>query len=208
MASSANNGGYDDKVWKAVKQEWIAGQLSVSDIGRSYGPSRQAISKRAKAENWPPRGSLVDEVRKEVQTLLLEEEPVAASVAPFEASEIVETAARRGVEVVRNHRNLIKRLLGVAAATLSELEEMQLITRETLKKRRTKGQALLVAALSKAKLDGMKAVGQVLTQAIPLERQAFSLDKEGGAEKPIKYVAPDYRKPSNTGMSEDQWEDQ
>jgi hypothetical protein len=73
---------------------------------------------------------------------------------------------------------LLSRLLGVAAATLQELEEMQLITRETLEKKRTKAQAALVASLSKAKLDGMKAVSQVLAQVIPLERQAFSLDKD------------------------------
>jgi hypothetical protein len=207
MASKASNGGYSQKTWKAIKKEWLAGQLSVSDIARNYGPSRQAISKRAREKNWPARGSLVEEVRKEVQTLLLEDEKVAPTVAPSEACQIVESAARRGVEVIRNQRTLLSRLLGVAAATLQELEEMQLITRETLNKKRTKAQALLVASLSKAKLDGMKAVSQVLAQAIPLERQAFSLDKDDGGAKPIKYVAPDYVKPAHAGLSEDQWED-
>ena len=207
MASKSSNGGYDDKTWKAIKKEWLAGQLSVSDIARNYGPSRQAISKRAKEKNWPARGSLVEEVRKEVQTLLLEDEKVAPTVAPSEACQIVESAARRGVEVIRNQRTLLSRLLGVAAATLKELEEMQLITRETLNKKRTKAQAALVASLSKAKIDGMKAVSQVLTQVIPLERQAFSLDKDDGGAKPIKYVAPDYAKPAHAGLSEDQWED-
>ena len=207
MASKSSNGGYSQKTWKAIKKEWLAGQLSVSDIARNYGPSRQAISKRAKEKNWPARGSLVEEVRKEVQTLLLEDEKVAPTVAPSEACEIVESAARRGVEVIRNQRTLLSRLLGVAAATLEELEEMQLITRETLEKKRTKAQAALVASLSKAKIDGMKAVSQVLVQAIPLERQAFSLDKDDGGAKPIKYVAPDYVKPAHAGLSEDQWED-
>jgi hypothetical protein len=168
MASKSSNGGYSQKTWKAIKKEWLAGQLSVSDIARNYGPSRQAISKRAKEKNWPARGSLVEEVRKEVQTLLLEDEKVAPTVAPSEACQIVESAARRGVEVIRNQRTLLSRLLGVAAATLKELKEMQLITRETLNKKRTKAQAALVASLSKAKLDGMKAVSQVLAQAIPL----------------------------------------
>ena len=77
MASKSSNGGYTEKTWKAIEKEWLAGQLSVSDIARNYGPSRQAISKRAKEKNWPARGSLVEEVRKEVQTLLLEDEKVA-----------------------------------------------------------------------------------------------------------------------------------
>jgi hypothetical protein len=203
MASKSSNGGYTEKTWKAIKKEWLAGQLSVSDIARNYGPSRQAISKRAKEKNWPARGSLVEEVRKEIQTLLLEDE----KVAPSAACQIVESAARRGVEVIRNQRTLLSRLLGVAAATLQELEEMQLITREILEKKRTKAQAALVASLSKAKLDGMKAVSQVLAQVIPLERQAFSLDDDKGGAKPIKYVAPDYDKPAHAGLSEDQWED-
>ena len=61
------------------------------------------------------------------------------------------------------------------------MKEMQLITRETLEKsaRRPKRHQL-VAALSKAKLDGMRAVSQVLSQAIPLERLAYSLDDDKG----------------------------
>ena len=205
MASKSSNGGYSQKTWKAIKKEWLAGQLSVSDIARNYGPSRQAISKRAKEKNWPARGSLVEEVRKEVQTLLLEDEKVAPTVAPSEACQIVESAARRGVEVIRNQRTLLSRLLGIAAATLQELEEMQLITRETLEKSPTKARSQLVAALTKAKLDGMRAVSQVLSQAIPLERQAYSLDDDKGGTVAIKYVAPAYKKPPHSGLSEEEW---
>ena len=73
------------------KTEWLAGQLSVSDIGRSYGPSRQAITAKTKREKWPPRCALFDEVREEVETLLLEDEGVAAGVAPSEEVGIIET---------------------------------------------------------------------------------------------------------------------
>jgi hypothetical protein len=64
---------------------------------------------------------------------------------------------------------------------------------------------MLVASLSKAKLDGMRAVSQVLSQAIPLERLAYSLDDDMGGDLPIKYVAPDYKKPPHSGLSGDQW---
>ena len=207
MAKKSNNGGYDAKVWKAIRNEWIAGQMSVSDIGRSYGPTRQAISKRAKDKHWPARGSLVEEVRKEVQAQLLVDDKVAATVAPSEASEIVETAARRGVEVIRHHRVLISRLLGIADATLSDLEQLELITRELLAKKKTKYRHLVIETATKARVDGMRAVSQVLTQAIPLERQAFSLDKDEAGMKPIRYVAPDYDKPAGSGLAEEDWED-
>ena len=64
---------------------------------------------------------------------------------------------------------------------------------------------MLVASLSKAKLDGMRAVSQVLSQAIPLERLAYSLDDDKGLAMPIKYVAPAYKKPAGSGLSEDEW---
>ena len=70
---------------------------------------------------------------------------------------------------------------------------MAIISLKTLEKKRTKAQAMLVASLSKAKLDGMRAVSQVLSQAIPLERQAYSLDDDKGGAAPIKYVAPPIR---------------
>ena len=46
------------------------------------------------------QGKPVDEVKKEVEILLLEDGGVAAGVAPLEASEIIQSAAKRGVVVV------------------------------------------------------------------------------------------------------------
>jgi hypothetical protein len=204
-ANGNGNVGYDAKVWDQIQAEWLAGQLSLSDISRTYGPSRSTIRAKAKRFNWPPRGCLVEQVRKEIQSQLLEEgAPVSAP--PIEASEIVESAAKRGVAIVRRERHLLSRLLGVADVTLEELENIAVISQETLKKKRTKAQVQLVAALSKAKIDGMRAVSQILSQAIPLERLAYSLDKDGGQERAIIYEAPDYRKPKFAGLAEDEWD--
>ena len=206
MAANGNgNGGYSSKVWGQIKSEWLSGQLSISDISRNYGPSRTAIRKKAKAHGWPARAALADEVRMEIQSQLLTEDEVPGEVPPSEASEIVASAAKRGVAIVRSQRQLLARLLGIADGTLKELKEMQLITRETLEKRPTKASAQLVAALTKAKLDGMRAVSQVLSQAIPLERLAYSLDDDKGGAVAIKYVAPAYEKPRYSGLSEDEW---
>ena len=192
---SNGNNGYDAKIWDQIQAEWLAGQLSLSDISRSYGPSRATIRAKAKRFNWPPRGSLVDQVRKEIQSQLLDDGGAPASAPPLQPDEIIDSAAKRGVAVVRRQRDLLARLLGVADGTLKELEEMQLITRETLKKKRTNAQVQLVTALTKAKLDGMRAVSQILNQAIPLERLAYSLDDDRGGAVPIKYVAPVYKNP-------------
>lgn len=196
---------YGDELWAKVRREWIAGQLSLSDMEKTYGPTRAAIRKKAYANDWPARGTLGDEVRKEIETRLLLDE-VPAEVPPLEASEIVETATTRGVSVVRHHRDLLHRLLALAGGTLTELEEMEAISLDTYGKRKTKHMAALVSSLTKAKFDGLRIVSQVLGQAIPLERQAHSIDKEGGREGGIKYYAPDYHKPPTSGLSEDDWE--
>ncbi len=204
-ANGNGNGGYDAKIWDQIQAEWLAGQLSLSDISRTYGPSRSTIRAKAKRFNWPPRGSLVDQVRKEIQSQLLERQGAPGSASPLQADEIIESAAKRGVAIVKRQRKLLAELLRVAEATLEELREMAVISRETLEKKRTKHQAALVAALSKARLDGMRAVSQVLSQAIPLERQAYSLDDDKGGAVPITYVAPSYNKPAFSGLSEDEW---
>jgi hypothetical protein len=193
------------EVWDKIQAEWLAGQLSLSDISRTYGPTRSTIRAKAKRFNWPPRGSLADQVRKEIQSQLLDVEGAPASAPPIQADEIIDSAAKRGVAIVRRQRKLLAELLGIAEVTLEELREMAVISRETLGEKRTKAQAQLVAALSKARLDGMRAVSQVLGQAIPLERLAYSLDKGDGGQLLIKYVAPRYKKPAGSGLSEDEW---
>ena len=128
-----------------------------------------------------------------------------ASAPPIQADEIIETAAKRSVAIVRRQRNLLSQLLDIVGATLEELRGMQVISRETLEKKHTKHQAALIAALSKARLDGMRVVSQVLNQAIPLERLTYSLDDDKGGAVPITYVAPSYNKPAFSGLSEDEW---
>lgn len=199
---------YDENVWAAIKREWLSGQLNLSDISRTFGPSRAAIHKRAKADDWPAKGSLIDVVRKEIHTRLLDDDEVTAEVTPGEASDIVQSAAKRGVEVVRRHRDFIRRIFGALDVTLDELENMNVISQELLNKRRSKARAALVTSLSKAKLDSLRASSQVLTQVIPLERQAYSLDDDKGQALPIKYVAPDYDKPMNSGLAEEDWQDE
>jgi hypothetical protein len=144
-------------------------------------------------------------VRKEIQSQLLDGGGAPASAPPLQADEIIESAAKRGVTVVRRQRDLLSQLLDVAAGALQELRELELISQETHKKKRTKEMIGLVSAVTKARLDGLRVVSGVLNQAIPLERKAYALDRDDGGQLPIKYVAPAYKKPAGSGLSEDEW---
>ena len=170
--------------------------IDLPDRARGRGCARRATRCSGLRGGLPPR----DNSRRRRGT-----GGAPASAPPIQADEIIDSAAKRGVAIVRRQRKLLAELLGIAEVTLEELREMAVISRETLGEKRTKAQAQLVAALSKARLDGMRAVSQVLSQAIPLERQAYSLDDDKGGTIAIKYVAPAYKKPPYSGLSEDQW---
>jgi hypothetical protein len=85
------------------------------------------------------------------------------------------------------------------------MEEMHRIKLDLLLKARLKQRNKLVSAIIQNRTDAMETVSRVLAKAIPLERQAFSLDSEKGEVQSIKYVAPDYKKPKGTGLSEENW---
>ncbi len=139
---------------------------------------------------------------------MLEDEGAPAGAPPLNADEIVETAAARGVAIVRNHRALLARLLAVAGVTLTELETMGELQKETLEQvgnDKVASQNLVI--LSKVRRDVIQTVAGALAKVIPLERQAYNLDGDRGGAVPIKYVAPDMDKPVNSGLPEDDYFD-
>jgi hypothetical protein len=162
MGTKGNgNGGYDAEVWDKIQAEWLTGQLSLSDISRNYGPSRSTIRAKAKRFNWPPRGSLVDEVRKEIESQLLDEKGAPTGAPPLEADEIIDSAAARGVAIVRKHRKLLSELLGAVDVALAELKRMELVKQEVLERKRLKGRTQMITALSKSRIDTLLELTEI-----------------------------------------------
>ena len=73
------------------RAEWLSGQLSVSAIGRRYGPSSKAITAKARREKWPSWDVLVGKDRSRIESQLLEDETVPAGVPPSEPVGLIES---------------------------------------------------------------------------------------------------------------------
>lgn len=164
--------------WEAIEREYRAGQLSVREIADQHGVSHTAINKKAKAEGWAR--DLAKQVRQRVSAQLVSNE-----VSNANAQEAVETAAARGVELVRQHRRSLARANSVVEKLLAELERgtdnLDVIEEEIEKETEgdTNGKrrnAMLKAVSLPQRASTAAALSLTLKNVIPLERQAFSLD--------------------------------
>ncbi len=88
---------------------------------------------------------------------------------------------------------------------IPDFKMIEIIRQDVLERKRLKGRTQMITALSKSRIDTLKVASQVLSQAIPLERKAYSLDTDLGEAMSIRYVVPDIKKPAWSGLSEDQW---
>jgi len=173
--------------WDAVGREYRAGMLSVREIARQHGIDDRSIRKHAKKEGWSR--DLGEKVRAKVRS-----EMVRAEVRKPDApeAEVIEMAAQRGVQVLREHRKDIGRGRKLVEAMFTELEDQ------------TENRALLtelvgshledVGASEQAKRVAQKAISlpgragtlrdltQSLQRLVILERQAFNLDDERPAD--------------------------
>lgn len=168
--------------WEAIEREYRAGQLSVSEIARQHGCSHTAINKKAKANHW--LRNLVERVRERIETKLVSEE-----VSETNASAAVETAADRGVALVRSHRKDIgagRLIVGVLMQELQETvakrdEVEEAIHDDTPHHTDSKRRALMMRAVSlPSRAATVRELSQTLKNLIPLERQAFNIDAKPG----------------------------
>lgn len=176
--------------WEAVEREYHAGQLSVSEIGRQYGISHTAINKRAKKEKW--NRDLASRVQREVSARLVSEE-----VSNANAKQAIETAAMRGVELVRQHRRALGRSQIIIEKLLAELESgtdnlyviEEAIEDETAGDKDGKRRNMMLKAVSlSSRAQIAAALSVTIKNVIPLERQAFNLQTAGAESEPVDAI--------------------
>ena len=136
--------------WEAIEREYRAGQLSVSEIARQHNISHAAILQKAKRKGW--ERNLADRIKEAVTSKL-----VTDGLTGVTASETVELAAARGVQIVREHRTTIARGHKIANALFGELENTDEVG--------LKDKSIVLGNLTGA-----------IKTLVALERQAFNLD--------------------------------
>lgn len=168
--------------WEKIEAEYRAGALSLGELERQHGVSRQAITKRANKLGWSR--NLAEKVRQEIESRL-----VAGPVAARNAAEIVDTAASRSVQVILDHRRLLGKLRkiaeGIADAVDTRLEAAKAGDAEA------PGLAATFAIIGEREslADAMEKSARTAQRLVDLERQAFGIDPRPGDPAQVNVTA-------------------
>lgn len=173
--------------WESIEREYRAGQISIRAIASAHAISEGAIRKAAKAGQW--QRSLVEKVRAAVRDTLVRGDGTQDGTQSHNAdAEIIDTAAARGVELVRQHRRSLGRAQTIIEKLLAELERHtdnidgieEAVEDETADDKNGKRKAMMLRAVSlPQRAQTAAALSVTIKNIIPLERQAFNLDERG-----------------------------
>lgn len=212
---------YPKALWDAIQVEYEAGHLTIEAIAQKYGgPTRAAISARARRYKWQ-RNLVGDVARARNSAIIMEDagfhgedaDGALASEQGPAPEDIVKRAARSQVDVVRSHRADIRRLRAIAN-DLATLLERIISGDEAGKEIDTKVGPKIVYPFMGAYetvSDLLMKLVQAQSKLIPLERQAFGLDKDetpgadrSGLEHRVRsYMAKTEEKPKRDRRDED-----
>lgn len=183
--------------WEAIEREYRIGQLSIRAIGRLNGCSHVTIERKAKKLGW--KRDLTAKVQTEVRRRLIAE-GAGAPVEPQEATpshktdqETVQEAAERALGVIRCHRKDLKQLRGIVQNMMARLLPAPGVSLPP-------GQ-LPDGVTGKEAAEIIKAAAYALSRAVPLERQAFNLDRQAGDENDPDSIIIDFRRDGPAGSA-------
>ena len=181
--------------WEAIKRDFLAGQLSLREIGTLYDVSHTAIAKKAKELGW--NRNLTERVVAEAEAILsgVPGPNLVATVISgnkTQESVAIQSAAQERVVLVMSHRSRIGRAVEIVETLLDQLGSA-LIYREEIEheieaanpdKKDYKRRVSMLGAVSlPAHAAAADRLASALNRLIPLQRQAFGMDT-GKDEKP------------------------
>lgn len=178
--------------WEAIEREYRAGQLSVREVARQFDLTEGAIRKRAKAEAWSR--PLAEKVREAVRERLVRNDGTQGGTQSRASdAEVIEMAADRVIQVVREHRVLIGRGKALVATLLGELEEAtehraeieQAVWDETAEDKTGQRRARMLAAVAlPVRATTLLSLANASKTFVGLDRQAFGLAEDSGDGRP------------------------
>jgi len=197
---NGNGNGYPVAVWEEIKQEYVLGQLSIAAISRTYGPTRQAIMKKADKLGWAR--NMADDVRASVKKKTIEAE-LQHEVTADNYTDAIDKYGELGAGVIGGHKILFSNILRRCGVTLERMDRGDMIMDELASGKRIRKTLVIAAELAlKDQNTTLKTVAEVVAKIVPLQRQAFNLDAEGsGAENITYYIVGDLEKPIDAGMA-------
>lgn len=179
--------------WPLIRLQYESGRFTMQALARSHKVSARMIYKRATAEAWAVGQTAVLIARRARQEAALQGDQADRILA-------IDTAIAANVRIIRDHQSVIGKGRLLTQRLLDELtEEMdKLATIEELAKLATesvqeKGAARALAdALSKRlsianRVQTLKDMAVTAKTWIELERQAFELDADKGADNPEQW---------------------
>jgi hypothetical protein len=184
--------------WSEIEADWRAGQISGREIAHNHGISETTLPRQAVARGW--LRDLAGDVAAETKHLLMLD--AAQSTHPAhhlhacdDSAEIIERAALKGADVVRSHRvdvkfakdivmDLFRELAAITANHAAMTADIMELTKNDTDGGKRRAELLKNIGLS-VRAAGARDLAGALKHLTMLERQAWNLDAENEAVKPV-----------------------
>lgn len=179
--------------WEKIEQEYRAGQLSLQEISDAFGPAKSTIHARAGRYGW--ERDLSAKVSKAAKAQIARDEERAANAdangLTESEREIVDQAAARVVQIVREHRGSLKRVHGVtqkllaAVEAYAEVAETHAKTQSVRRRRDLETQMKDIRGqFGESIVATLDKLSRTLERVVRMEREAFNVDdnRNDGAE--------------------------
>ena len=153
--------------WEKVEGDYRAGVKTNYAIADEHGISEALVRKNAKKYGWTR--DLTDKIKAAMRAAI--SLPGGRDLAPLPEAEIVEIAAGLQVKIIHRHQDQLSRLSRAADTLTRQLEPL------------LNDPMLLVPNLAI-----VEKLTTVTASLIKLERQAFNIDVEGGADEGSKVL--------------------
>lgn len=158
--------------WDALKPHYCAGVRPLRDIAEEFGCSDAAIVKHAKKEGWTRNlaAKIQDQADRKVAAALVAQERADSPAAKLTEAIRVEVESEVQARIRTSHQKTLTKLREQAERMLTELT--------------TDGDDL------KTSINNLKALTETVSKIVPLELQAYGVDKWQESDDPTSKVDP------------------